>query len=226
MFFKKKLLVLLGLLFTFSFCLTAQVSGATSDGAASDTVSFSNLDESQISIPNNSRIEEQNTLIPQSKNKTGIGQFIKVIIILIVIVALAYLILFYIKKRGKIKRSDDQFLRRVAYLPLAQGKSVEVVTLVNHAYVIGVSDGGINLISELDDAELVDALNLYSDKQKNTSKPKNFADVLDIFMPGGPRNSENSGQGRNENVFASSENDAAEILKQQRNKLKQNQEGE
>lgn len=212
----KKVIVLLGFLITFSFGLFAQ---SVSNGQNSETINLAELSESEISIAPPPAVSEQ-ALINTGRPRSTAGQFVRVVVILIIVVGLAYGILYLIKRRGKIRQSDDQFLRRVAYLSLSQGKSVEVVTLVNHAYVIGVSDGGINLISELDDPELVDALNLYSDKQKNTSKPKNFADVLDIFMPGGPRNSENVTSG---NIFSSSEKNAEELLKKQRSKLKRDQ---
>ena len=60
---------------------------------------------------------------------------------------------------------------------------------------MGVTDGGINLIGELEDKELVDALNLNFDKKQNTKHPLNFNDVLNLFMA----------KGKTQNVFSETE---------------------
>ena len=38
---------------------------------------------------------------------------------------------------------------------------------------------------------IVESLNLNFDKKQNVKKPMNFSDVLDMFMPNGPRNNKN-----------------------------------
>ena len=79
-------------------------------------------------------------------------------------------------------------MRRVSSLNIGPGKSVEIVTLLDNAYILGVTDSNINVIDQIEDKELIEALNLNFDKNQNVKKPMNFADVLDIFMPNGPRN--------------------------------------
>ena len=86
-----------------------------------------------------------------------------------------------------IQDGDDTFLRHVSGVSLGSNKSVQIVTLVDKAYILGVSENNVNLIGEVEDKELVNAMNLWSDKRNRTSKPRSFADVLDLFMPKGPR---------------------------------------
>ena len=38
---------------------------------------------------------------------------------------------------------------------------------------------------------MISALNLNFDKKQNTKKPMNFSDVLEMFMPGGPKTKTN-----------------------------------
>ena len=109
------------------------------------------------------------------------------ILVLIVVIVILYAIFFFLKRTSKLSNSDDPFLRRVSKISLEPGKSVQIVTLVDHAYMLGVSDNSVNLITEITDKELIDSMNLYSDKNQNIQKPRSFADVLDLFMPHGPR---------------------------------------
>ncbi|MCR5495718.1 MAG: flagellar biosynthetic protein FliO [Treponema sp.] len=137
---------------------------------------------------------------------------LRVVFVLVIIVALIYVLLFFLRKSVSVDPGDDKFLRQVASINLAPGKSVQVVTLTDKfAFLVGVSDNSVNLISKIDDVELVQAMNLYSDSQKKTSKPKNFQDILDIFMPNGPRSE--SG------VFSGVKNQASDFLKKQRDRL-------
>lgn len=195
MVFSKKSLFLF-VLFSLTFSL---LFGQTAPSTGSGTV---NENEISITLSDNfSQTGDANS--SSSRKKSSVWPFIKMIICLVLVVAAIYGVLFFVRRKANPAVSDDNFLRRVAYLNLGQGKSVEVVTLVDKgAYLIGVTEGSINLISEIKDVELIQAMNLYSDKQKNVSKPKNFSDVLEMFMPGGPKDNGIPTK-RNQNIFSS-----------------------
>ncbi len=125
------------------------------------------------------------------------GMIIKMIVVLVLVVAGLYAILRFIKKRNNNVQSSDDFMRRVSSLNFAPGKSVEIVTLVDRCFMLGVTDSNINLIAEITDKEMISALNLNFDKKQNTKKPMNFSDVLEMFMP-------NSSRG-NQNIYSESE---------------------
>ncbi len=116
------------------------------------------------------------------------GMIIKMIVVLVLVVAGLYAILRFIKKRNNNVQSSDDFMRRVSSLNFAPGKSVEIVTLVDRCFMLGVTDSNINLIAEITDKEMISALNLNFDKKQNTKKPMNFTDVLEMFMPNASKN--------------------------------------
>ena len=132
------------------------------------------------------------------------------IIVLALVIACIYGVMWFLKKQNKIENNDDQFLRQVAKISIGTNKSVQVVTLIDKAYLIGVSDNSVNLISEVDDKELINAMNLYADSQKNTKKPRSFSDILEIFMPNGPKDT---------NVFEESNNKFNDMTNKQRDRL-------
>lgn len=125
----------------------------------------------------------------RTRGPSLLGTVIQMIVMLALVIAAIYGLMLFFKKKNNITKSDDDFLRRVSTLNLAPNKSVEIITLLDKGYLIGVTEGGINLISEIDDAELVESLNLNFDKKNNTTKPYNFKDVLEMFTRAGKKTS-------------------------------------
>lgn len=125
------------------------------------------------------------------------GVFVRMIVALIIVCVLIYGVIWFIKKKTNVVKTDDQYLRRAAWINIAPGKSVEVITLIDKAYLIGVTEDNISLLGEIDDKELISAMNITADKMNNTKKPKNFSEVLDMFLVKRP------GQ---KNVFSDIEN--------------------
>ncbi|WP_294429518.1 flagellar biosynthetic protein FliO [uncultured Treponema sp.] len=149
----------------------------------------------------------------QQAQPSTFALFLKMVFALALVLAIAYLALRLLKRGNKLSNSDDPFLRHVSHLPLSQNRSVDVVTILDHAFVLGVSDNAVNLISQIEDKELVNSMNLYADKKDNSKRPRSFDDILSIFMPG------SSSEENTRNIYGSSAQDAADLLKRHRNRL-------
>ncbi len=180
-----------------------------------------NESEIQIQQPENSvsSVSVEETLPIQSENSRPQNNrrsvstffvFFRMIIVLLFVVACMYAVVHFMKNGLQRPESTDPFLRKVSSVSLSPGKSVQIITLLDKAYLIGVSDSAINLIGEVQDKELIDAMNLYADKNSSTSKPRNFNDILALFMP-------NSAE--NKNVFTGAASKASKLLKKQRDRL-------
>jgi len=202
-----KLFVLLVFLLPLNNLYSQDVSSKDSDTKidfSAEESSFS-LDESDFSDVSKSNSDKTSTL-------STVWVFVKMIIMLAVVVACVYGVFFLLRRSTKASNAADPFLRKVSQISLSPGKSVQVVTLLDNAYIIGVTDESINLIGQVNDKELVNSMNLYADKNDKTSKPRTFADVLDIFMPHGPRS---------ENVFGTGES-ATDTMRKQRERFNRN----
>lgn len=143
---------------------------------------------SEQSIIINPQIENLNQEKTDNEYKTSstIGVFVRMIIVLIVVVLLIYAFFWFVKRKTNNNlKTDDDYLRRVAYLNIAPGKTVEVITLIDKAYLIGVTEDNISLLGEIDDKELITAMNLNSDKKANIKKPATFNEVLELFLQKG-----------------------------------------
>lgn len=151
-------------------------SEATSDSITTE------LNSTQ-EIPDDTFIDtSSNTNETQFKSPSMVWYFVRMIIVLICIVAACYAIMLFFKKKNNVSKSEDDYLRKVSTLTLSPGKTIEIVTLLDQAYILGVTDSGINLIDEIKDKELISALNLNFDNKQNVKKPMNFNDVLQMFV--------------------------------------------
>ena len=191
------------------FAAYSQENGVVSDISENTPVTSAvqnSLDESSISLT------PQNDALQQTSSVSTFKLFARMILVLAAVVACIYAVLWLFKRSMRTQESDDPFLRLVSSVQLGNGKSAQIITLVDRAYIVGVAENSVNLIAEVTDKELVDAMNLYSDEHKNVKKPRSFADILDIFMPGGPRDKGG--------VFGSSQNKLADMLERQRERIK------
>ena len=139
--------------------------------------------------------------------------FIRMILVLAVVVACVYAVVYLMKRSmNKDVGEGDQFLRVVSSVSIAPGKSVHVVSLLDDkAYLIGVTDNTVNLIGEVTDKETIHAMNLYADTRQNVKRPRNFGDILSIFMPQGAK--------KGESVFNGDGDKARDMLRTQRRRL-------
>ena len=168
------------LLLSFSI-LNAQQSTSTNQ---KDNV----VSEQSIILNSQTDAVSQENANDEYKPASTIGVFVRMIIVLIVVVLLIYAFFWFVKRKTNNNlKTDDDYLRRVAYLNIAPGKTVEVITLIDKAYLIGVTEDNINLLGEIDDKELITAMNLNSDKKANIKKPATFNEVLELFLQKGSK---------------------------------------
>ncbi len=208
----------------FAFYAQTAAAGNASEGTADGTAQTSSFENntdyfnSDLNAAGNAGPAESSL---RQKGSGGIWLFIRMIICLLVVFVLIYGVLWFIKNKTNVVKTDDEFLRRAAYINIAPGKSIEVITLVDKAYVIGVTEDGITLLGELDSktdsqtAQMINAMNLRADQTQNTRKPLNFSDVMDMFL---------AKKGNSRNVFSEEEQHVEDILKRTSSNPEENHE--
>ena len=197
----KKLLAAVIVFMAAVFALYSQSAVSGSDPAATT------ITEESIILADDTTAD--NTGVSQTyKGPSTVGMFIRMIIVLIIVVGLIYGVLWFIKKKTNVVKTDDEYLRRAAYINIAPGKSIEVITLIDKAYLIGVTEDNITMLGEIQDEELIKAMNLTADKKNNTKKPSSFADVLDMFLvkKGGQKNVFSDTEQQVDNIFSTNNN--------------------
>jgi len=145
--------------YTFSNNSTGNISSGTGDASGQSN----SADASSSSL---------------SSNASTVWLFVRMILVLVLVIACIYGIVWLLKKSLRHGAENDPYLKKTASITLAPGKTVQIVTLQDKAYLLGVSDSSITLISEIEDKELIDAMNLNAPVGGNGKKPADFASLL------------------------------------------------
>ena len=190
-------------IFLVSLPLFSQSVGGSSGGMESQAISLSQ-DPGSVSISGT----YENFQPDSDGSPSTLGLVVRMVLMLAVVLAVVYGVMRLLRRSlGGMPDTEDPFLRRVSQVTLAPGKTVQVVTILDHAYIVGVSDSSVSLLGEITDKEIVDSMNLLSDRTNRTKKPMSFSDVLDLF----------TGKGASRRTgFSDFAKDAAEGLKRQR----------
>jgi flagellar protein FliO/FliZ len=125
----------------------------------------------------------------------GTGSSIWVVIRMILVLALAaaaiYGIVFVIKRSSRQPAANDPFLKILASSPVGANRYVHIVSVGSKAWLVGAGEGGVSLISEIDDKEIIDAM-LLEDSAKTTQTPGRFPDFLALLKRFGTQAEKNT----------------------------------
>ena len=185
------------------------------DIVLSDTAQGLRAEESNIVI------NTDTVAVTPEDTSLGIWFFVRMILVLAVVIALIYFFFAFLKKTTGVGNVSDPYLKKVASLPLGPGKSVHVITLKDKAYIIGAGESSINLIAEVEDKELVDAMNLHAPVFSDKKGSLRFSDLLGKFSTGVPKNDVR--KEKKDRVTIQTES-SVEFLKNQRNRINESTE--
>jgi flagellar protein FliO/FliZ len=139
------------------------------------------------------------------------GSSILLMLRMVLVLALAalaiYGVVFFIKRISRPRENPDPHLKVLARVPLASDSFAAVISLGAKAWLVGGGSGGVNLISEIEDAESLETL-LLEDARKNV-EPRRFLDFRSLLR-----------FGRDEKNLSSQDNSLAENLRKQHERLK------
>ena len=196
------------------------------DIVLSDTAQGLRAEESNIAI------NTDTVAVTPEDTSLGVWFFVRMILVLAVVIALIYFFFAFLKKTTGVGNVSDPYLKKVASLPLGPGKSVHVITLKDKAYIIGAGESSINLIAEVEDKELVDAMNLHAPVSSDKKGSLRFSDLLGKFSTGVPKNDVRKEKKVPKNDVRKEKKDrvtiqtesSVEFLKNQRNRINESTE--
>jgi flagellar protein FliO/FliZ len=120
------------------------------------------------------------TALPAQNQGASIWVVIRMILVLALAAAAIYGIVFFIKRSSKQTTVDDPFLKVLASSHLGFNRYVHIASVGSKAWLLGASEGGVNLISEIEDKEVVDAM-LLEDSRKTAETPNRFPDFMTLL---------------------------------------------
>jgi len=103
--------------------------------------------------------------------------FLRMIVVLALVVGAMYLVFMLMRRLARPKEATNAPIRVMASTSLGTGKAVHLIGLGAKAWLVGSSEQGVNLISEIDDRELLDELELEAASHKPVAG-RDFAGII------------------------------------------------
>ena len=142
--------------------------------------------ESPADVDDPYRAAERNIIfgsepaLPAQNSGASVWVVIRMILVLALAAAAIYGIVFFIKRSSKQTAVNDPFLKILASSHLGFNRYVHIASVGSRAWLLGASEGGVNLISEIEDKEIIDSM-LLEDSKKSAETPGRFPDFLSIL---------------------------------------------
>ena len=92
-----------------------------------------------------------------------------------------YGVVFFIKRAAKPSAVSDPFLKILATTHLGANRYAHIVNVGDKAWLLGSSDGGVNLIGEIEDKDVLNAMLLEDSRKSALSSGGRFPDFLTML---------------------------------------------
>ena len=114
----------------------------------------------------------------------GVGDFVRMVLVLGLVVASIYGVFFVLKKASGGSPTDSDIIRPLGTHTLPGNKSLHLVEIGNQVFLIGAADHAVSLIAEISDKETIDRLVLEGTALREDRK-KSFSQLLSGVLSGG-----------------------------------------
>ena len=178
----RRILVITLCLFAFFESIYAQTETTVTETSTSSI-------ERSMMIPS-SGTDSSDDISNDSATESTAWILIRMVLVLALICLLIWFVGKLVKKRMDPGAEPDLYLKKTSQLTLAPGRTLQIVTFRDRAYVLGVSESGITVIDKIDgkgdvsenqvkvtDKELIDDMNLNADMNLK-AKPMDFAAMI------------------------------------------------
>jgi len=105
---------------------------------------------------------------------------VRMVLALALAAAAVYGVVFFIKRSSRKNNAEDPFLKVLANAHLGFNRYAHIVSIGDKAWLLGSSDGGVNLIGEIDDKDVINAM-LLEDSTKGERNQSRFPDFLGMI---------------------------------------------
>lgn len=116
-----------------------------------------------------------------------LAYFLRMIVVLALVLAAIYGVYRLMKRLSKPRAADSSAVKILASTSLGPGRALHVIALGSKAYLVGATDASVNLVAEVEDKELVDALTLEAAVSPERAKPgsgRDFGELLTDLLGG------------------------------------------
>jgi len=159
------------LLLTMGFFVQIQYVSAQEEAAAEDPLKAS---ERAFVFGE----DDETTAVRQS---SSVWPVIRMILVLALTAAAVYGVVLFLKRASKQTVSKDPFLKILATAHLGANRYAHVVSVGSKAWLLGSSDGGVNLIGEVSDKDVIDAMLLEESRKSAEPQQGRLTDFVSML---------------------------------------------
>ena len=124
---------------------------------------------------------EENSTSAAPSGGPSIWTVVRMVLTLALAAAAVYGVVFFVRRSSKQTVNNDPFLKILASAHLGSNRHAHIVAVGGKAWLLGSSDGGVNLIGEIEDKDVLNAM-LLEDSRKSASVTQGrFPDFLAIL---------------------------------------------
>lgn len=135
---------------------------------------YQSQDETLLTFPDSPESSDQE---PISVNTLGMAELIRMVLALGGVLVLIYAVFWFIKKARTTPAGPSSLFQVRDQLSLGGSKSIYLVQLVDQWYILGGSDGSLNLISEISDAQTIQEIQV-SLAQRGAEQTQSFSGMM------------------------------------------------
>jgi len=95
----------------------------------------------------------------------GIGDFVRMILVLGIVIALIYGFFWILKRFSGVKAEGEDAIRLVSTRPLKGDAALHLVEVGHRVFLVGSCGSTVNLVSEIDDKESIDEIHLEASRE-------------------------------------------------------------
>ena len=164
---------------------------------------------------NEEELPIEDTQAPQIELEEGLNtftfwDFLRMLLVLGGVIAAIYGIFFLLKRVGNPKSQPNNLIAVLSTQNLQGNRALHLIEVGNEVYLVGSAEGGVNLVSRIEDRETLDQIHLY--RSEITAGGSSFQQTLKRFFGKSNQDDENSA--------GSSMQSGAVFLQKQRERLK------
>ncbi len=101
-----------------------------------------------------------------------------------VMVGLFYLVTRYLKKKTGVISPGGDLVKVIASIPLMPGRFLQIVDLAGRLLILGTSESGVHLITEVEDAPTADRIRVWHSQRPSENLPDNLLGRLTDLIRG------------------------------------------
>jgi flagellar protein FliO/FliZ len=117
----------------------------------------------------------------------SIWAVIRMLLTLALAAAAIYGVVYIFKRAAKPSAAADPFLKILATAHLGSNRYAHIVNVADKAWLLGSSDGGVNLIGEIDNKDVLNAMLLEESRKSAETAQGRFGDFMAILRRLGVR---------------------------------------